>query len=74
MDDRGISRNPVDRGDGRSRLSRMGLGLSPGCPEGSGRSPGVSGGFYSERFGFSSTKNLNTAGLPAFTEWIACVL
>ena len=28
---------------------------SPGCPAGFRRSPGASGGFYSERFGFSST-------------------
>ena len=28
---------------------------SPGCPAGFRRSPGASGGFYSERFGFFST-------------------
>ena len=29
---------------------------SPGCQAGFRRSPGASGGFYSERFGFTSTK------------------
>ena len=43
--------------EGRRISSVEGMtGLSTGCPVGSGRSPGVSGGFYPERFGFSSTK------------------